>query len=58
MTEHSTNLIFEMSLLNNKIDIKVYNLVKVQLNELEEHRLEQDKRRNVVFLLDRYHRSM
>ena len=38
MTEHVTNLILEIALLNTEIDIKVNNLVKVDLNELEELR--------------------
>ena len=44
-TENITNLILEIALLNTEIDIKVNNLVKVHLNELEELRL-QDRRRN------------
>ena len=38
-TEHITNIILEIALLNTEIDIKVNNLVKVHLNELEELRL-------------------
>ena len=49
-TEHITNLILEIALLNTDIDIKVNNLVKVYLNELEELRLKQDKRRNDFFM--------
>ena len=51
-TDHITNLILEIALLNTEIDIKVNNLVKVHLNELEELRLKQDKRRN-DFLMSR-----
>ena len=36
MTEHITNLITEIALLNTEINIKVKNLVKVHLNELAE----------------------
>ena len=36
MTEHITNLITEIALLNTEINIKVNNLVKVHLNELDE----------------------
>ena len=36
MTEHITNLITEIALLNTEIYIKVKNLVKVHLNELDE----------------------
>ena len=39
MTEHVTNLILEIASLNTEIDIKVSNLLKVHLNELEELRL-------------------
>ena len=52
MTEHITNLILEIALLNTEIDIKVNYLVKVHLNELEELRLKQDKRRK-DFLMSR-----
>ena len=51
-TEHITNLILEIALLNTEIDIKVNNFVKVHLNELEELRLKQDKRMN-DFLMSR-----
>ena len=46
MTEHITNLILEISLLNTEIDIKVKNLVKVHLNELKDQRQKQDNRKN------------
>ena len=36
MTEHIISLIFEITLLNTEIYIKVNNLVKVHLNELDE----------------------
>ena len=45
MTEHITNLILEIALLNTKIYIKVKNLVKVHVNEIEELRLKQEKKR-------------
>ena len=41
MTEHINNLMLEIALLNIEIDIKVNNLGRVHLNELEE--LEQNK---------------
>ena len=44
--EHIINLIWEIALLNIEIDNNVNNLVKLHLNELEELRLKQDKRRN------------
>ena len=45
-TEHITNLISEITLLNTGIKIKVNNLVKVHLNELDEPSQKQDKTRN------------
>ena len=44
--------ILEIALLNTQIDIKVTNLVEVHLNELEELRLKQDKRRNTFTYLE------
>ena len=46
MTEHITNLITEIALLNPEINIKVNNLVKVHLNELDELILKKDKMKN------------
>ena len=46
MTEPITNLILEISLLNTEIYIKITNLMKVHLDELEEFRLKQDRMRN------------
>ena len=36
MTEHITNLITEIALLNTEINIKVNNLVKIHLNSFDE----------------------
>ena len=38
MTEHIMNLITKIALLNTEINIKVNNLVKIYLNELDELR--------------------
>ena len=40
-TEHITNLILEIALLNTDINININNLVKVHLNELDKLRLKQ-----------------
>ena len=42
--------ILEIALLKTKIYIKVNNFVKVHLNELEELRLKQDKRRYDILM--------
>ena len=42
--------ILEIALLKTEIDIKVNNFVKVHLNELEELRLKQDKRRYDILM--------
>ena len=46
MTEHITNMISEIALLNTEININFNNLVKVHLIDLDELRLKQDKMRN------------
>ena len=50
-TEHITNIILEIALLKTEIDIKVNNLVKVHLNELEELRLKKYKMRYDFLML-------
>ena len=42
MTEYITNLITETALLNTEINIKVNNLVKLHLHELDELKLKSD----------------
>ena len=42
MTEHITNLISVIALLNNEINITVHNIVYVHLYKLDDLRLKQD----------------
>ena len=57
MTEHITNLISKIFLLNIEINIKVNNLVKIILNELDELTQNQNETRNGLSLYFTVHPS-